>query len=100
MRMTRLYAIVFCAVPVTLPALLRHGAGGMFQRHTTVGALWRLVTAPAAAWMLHGIVLWVWHVPALYELAVRNEGVHAVQHAMFVGTSALFWWGLVYGRYG
>jgi putative membrane protein len=83
-----------------LPALLRHGAGGMFQRHTTVGALWRLVTAPAAAWMLHGIVLWVWHVPALYELAVRNEGVHAVQHAMFVGTSSLFWWGLVYGRYG
>src|SRR2546428_2143764 len=29
-----------------LPALLRHGAGGMFQRHPTVGALLRLRTAP------------------------------------------------------
>jgi cytochrome c oxidase assembly factor CtaG len=36
----------------------------------------------------------------LYEWAVENEAVHAVQHATFVGTSVLFWWGLVYGRYG
>jgi cytochrome c2 len=44
--------------------------------------------------------VWLWHVPRLYELAVRNEGVHALQHAIFVGTSVLFWWGLVDGRYG
>jgi hypothetical protein len=25
---------------------------------------------------------------------------HAVQHATFVGTSALFWWGVLQGRYG
>jgi putative membrane protein len=52
------------------------------------------------AWVLHGVALWVWHVPALYELAVREEGVHALQHAMFAGTAALFWWGVLYGRYG
>jgi cytochrome c2 len=45
-------------------------------------------------------VIWAWHVPSLYEWAVHDEAVHAVQHAMFVGTSALFWWGLLYGRYG
>jgi cytochrome c oxidase assembly factor CtaG len=42
----------------------------------------------------------VWHVPALYDAAVEHESIHALQHAMFVGTSALFWWGLIYGRYG
>ena len=83
-----------------LPAVLRRDAARMFQRDTPIGVLWRLVTAPGAAWILHGVVVWVWHVPALYELAVLNEGIHAIQHAMFVGTSALFWWGLVYGRYG
>jgi cytochrome c2 len=31
---------------------------------------------------------------------VRDEAVHALQHATFVGTAVLFWWGLVYGRYG
>ena len=61
---------------------------------------WRWLTAPLAAWALHGLAIWVWHVPALYDTAVTHEGIHALQHAMFVGTSALFWWGLIYGRYG
>jgi putative membrane protein len=63
-------------------------------------ASWRWLTAPLAAWALHGIAIWGWHLPVLYDLAVQNEGLHVVQHAMFVGTSALFWWGLLYGRYG
>ena len=65
-----------------------------------VGGTWRILTAPVVAWALNGIVVWAWHIPTLYEAAVRNEGIHALQHAMFVGSSVLFWWGLVYGRYG
>jgi putative membrane protein len=61
---------------------------------------WRLLTTPLVAWALHGIAIWVWHLPFLYDAAVESEGIHALQHAMFVGTSALFWWGLLYGRYG
>jgi putative membrane protein len=77
----------------------RPRAGAIFQsRH--VGGAWRLLTAPLVAWALHGLAVWGWHLPAAYELAVRHEAVHAVQHAMFIGTSALFWWGLLYGRYG
>jgi putative membrane protein len=36
-------------------------------------------------------VLWAWHVPALYDLAVRNEDVHYAEHAGFLITSLLFW---------
>ena len=61
---------------------------------------WRWLTTPVVAWVLHGLVLWIWHLPVLYQLAVRHEGVHALQHAMFVGTAVLFWWGALYGRYG
>lgn len=60
----------------------------------------RRLTSPLLAWALHGVVVWVWHAPAFYELAVRSEAAHAVQHATFVGTSILLWWGLLYGRYG
>ncbi len=60
----------------------------------------RMIAAPITAWTLHGLVVWIWHAPGLYELAVRSEPVHTLQHAMFVSTSVLFWWGLVYGRYG
>jgi len=67
---------------------------------TAVSRAWALLTMPLVAWTLHGLAIWIWHLPALYEAALRNDGVHAVQHAMFVGTAVLFWWGLVYGRYG
>jgi putative membrane protein len=82
-----------------LPGALRQPAARLCQGGA-VGGLWRTLTMPVAAWALHGVTVWVWHVPRLYELAVRSEAVHAFQHAMFVITSVLFWWGLVYGRYG
>jgi len=62
--------------------------------------LWKWLTAPLVAWALHGATVWVWHLPMLYEAAVRNEALHALEHAMFLGTAVVFWWGLVYGRYG
>jgi cytochrome c oxidase assembly factor CtaG len=36
-----------------------------------------------------------WHVPVLYELALRSEFWHAVQHISFFGTGLLFWWPVV-----
>jgi putative membrane protein len=82
-----------------LPESLRHRAAGAFQNRS-LSTAWRALTSPILAWGVHGIVLWTWHLPAAYEWAVRDEGIHAVQHATFIATSALFWWGLLYGRYG
>lgn len=36
-------------------------------------------------------VLWAWHTPQLYDLAVRNDAVHTAEHAGFVLTAVLFW---------
>jgi cytochrome c oxidase assembly factor CtaG len=82
-----------------LPAVVRErAASGLQSRVWSRG--WQMVTAPLVACGLHALALWIWHAPALYEFAVLHEGVHAFQHATFVGTAVLFWWGLVYGRYG
>jgi cytochrome c oxidase assembly factor CtaG len=61
---------------------------------------WRLLTTPVLACTLHGLAIWIWHVPRLYDDAVQNEAVHMIQHAMFIGTSVMLWWGLLFGRYG
>jgi putative membrane protein len=82
-----------------LPDRIRPVAGRGLQ-WSMLSGLWRWLTLPAFAWATHGAVVWMWHVPALYEAALRSEAVHALQHASFVGTAVLFWWGLVYGRYG
>lgn len=79
-----------------LPARWRHrlkgGAG--------LSPAWSRLTAPPVVFILHAAALWVWHLPPLYEAAVLDDRVHAVQHVSFTGTACLFWWGMLRGRYG
>jgi putative membrane protein len=70
------------------------------MRGVTRGSITAGVTAPVSVFVLHALALWVWHLPPLYEAAVRDDGVHLVQHICFTGTACLFWWGLLRGRYG
>ena len=46
---------------------------------------------PAAVWALGTVVLWGWHLPALYDAAVRNDAVHAAEHLTLLGVAALLW---------
>lgn len=64
------------------------------------GAALRLASSPFPVFILHAIALWVWHIPVLYEAAVRDDRVHLIQHICFAGTATLFWWGMIRGRYG
>lgn len=73
---------------------------GTWARAPRVVTTWRMLTAPLAVFLLHGLAIWIWHVPALYEAALRHDGVHALEHLAFVVTAALFWWAMVHGRYG
>jgi putative membrane protein len=84
---------------LALPTPTRRAAAGVLTQGA-VGGAWRFLSAPVVAWALHGLAVWIWHVPALYEGAVYHEGLHFLEHATFVGTAVLFWSGLVYGRYG
>lgn len=61
---------------------------------------WEVLTGPVTVLVLHALILWVWHVPALFEAALHSESVHVVQHLGFFLTAALFWWALLHGRYG
>jgi len=65
-----------------------------------VAAIWRFITAPLAAVVLHAIALWIWHLPSLYQATLRSDFIHSLQHLSFLFTAALFWWALVHGRYG
>ena len=83
-----------------LPVGVRRIAGRPMQPGEAPARVWRWLTFPALAWAVHGGVIWLWHAPVLYQAALESEAVHAIQHATFVGTAVLFWWGLIYGRYG
>ena len=73
---------------------------GRWTRTSAVHRSWHALTGPFTVWVIHGAVLWAWHAPVLFEAALRNEAVHALQHTCFFLSAALFWWALTYGRYG
>jgi putative membrane protein len=51
----------------------------------------RALSHPAVAFPLWVIDLYTWHVPVFYEAALRHSGVHALEHAMFLGFGINMW---------
>src|SRR2546421_9285493 len=71
--------------------VVKHGLGPFLAWP----ALWRCgrwLTHPLTAWLAFVLTSTAWHVLALYELALRSPGWHAVEHLCFVATALLFWW--------
>jgi putative membrane protein len=77
-----------------LPPGWRGGVGG-FTHARPVSIFWNLITRPLNAWILHFAALWLWHVPAFFQAALANNGIHALQHASFLFSALLFWWAVL-----
>ena len=51
----------------------------------------RVLTHPAIAFPLWAINLYVWHLPALYEAALRSSAVHSLEHILFIAFAINMW---------
>ncbi len=54
-----------------------------------------LLAHPAFAVIAYAGFMWLWHIPAMYDLALRNSGIHALEHICFVAVGTLYWWHLL-----
>ena len=91
----RPFVVMLWALSATRRAQIGRGI-----RRPALLSMWSAVTGPFAVLVLHAVVLWIWHIPALFEAALANETIHVFQHLTFFATAALFWWALIHGRYG
>ncbi|MGH2835514.1 MAG: cytochrome c oxidase assembly protein [Solirubrobacteraceae bacterium] len=55
----------------------------------------RKLSHPLVAFALWAVDLYAWHVPLLYQLAIRHDLVHALEHACLLWFGALLWLALV-----
>jgi putative membrane protein len=53
------------------------------------------VAHPAFAVVLYVGMMWLWHVPALYDAALRHSAVHVLEHTCFLSAGLLYWWHLL-----
>ncbi|HTX09837.1 MAG TPA: cytochrome c oxidase assembly protein [Solirubrobacteraceae bacterium] len=47
---------------------------------------------PAFAVIFYAGLLWLWHVPALYDQAQGNSLLHVFEHLCFFAAGSLYWW--------
>jgi putative membrane protein len=73
------------------PALARE-----FERFTAV----RVLTHPLVALPLWLATYFVWHVPPIYDAALRQSGwLLNLEHLTYFSAGVLMWWPVVHGRY-
>jgi putative membrane protein len=51
----------------------------------------RVLAHPLVALPIWAVNLYVWHLPRLYEGAVENPALHALEHVCFFGAGVLMW---------
>jgi putative membrane protein len=57
--------------------------------------LLRRATAPLFAYVLFNGMFASWHVPAFYDLTLRDQTWHIIEHLLFMATAILAWWPIV-----
>jgi cytochrome c oxidase assembly factor CtaG len=55
----------------------------------------RVLATPLPALLLWTVDLYVWHLPLLYQLAIRHDLIHALEHACLLWFGTLLWLALL-----
>lgn len=77
------------------PPLLLLGTPAWLLRWRVVARLGYGLTRPVVAYAIANVVFIAWHLPVLYEAALRVEAVHILEHQIFIATALLAWWPIV-----
>jgi putative membrane protein len=81
-----------------LPQSFVRGFVGPFLRSPWTRRFGRFIGNPAVCWLVATLTLLVWHIPAVFELALRWEWLHKLEHVSFLVAGSLFWWPVIQPR--
>jgi putative membrane protein len=71
--------------------ILRPATRRLVRLEKAAGAL----AHPVFAIGLYVVVMWIWHIPVLYDAALEHPVVHVLEHVLFSIAGGLYWWHLL-----
>jgi putative membrane protein len=86
------HLILMIPVAILLIGSIPASLGSVLLRNGGVLAIAQAIFNPVAVLLISNAILIGWHVPANYDLAVRDQNVHVLEHVMFIVGSFLSWW--------
>jgi len=87
--------LLLLGAPITLALQAWPGTPRRWLLATLRSGPARLFGNPLVAWALFFVVLWGIHFTWIYEAALHNNGLHALEHIVLLVTSLLFWMPIV-----
>src|SRR6266498_1439527 len=78
-----------------LPDSLRRSLVAQLLRGRRLRRAVHTLVHPLVGLLFSSVILWSWHVPALYQLALRVPAIHLIEHASFFAGGLLFWYPVV-----
>src|SRR6476660_1889060 len=78
-----------------LPRYFAINGVGPFLSSKVLRKVASLVSHPAFCWSAFISINVAWHLPAMYELALRSPSWHRLEHFSFLSTALLFWWPII-----
>jgi cytochrome c oxidase assembly factor CtaG len=78
-----------------LPQPIARRAIGPVLHLEAVKRVGRVATNPVVSWLAAAFALIAWHVPGVFQAALRSDWLHELEHVSFLGTGLLFWWPVV-----
>jgi putative membrane protein len=85
---------IFGAAPLVLAGVapfLRRPAAGACTLPAPLAWLGGLLARPLVALACSTAILWLWHAPGAYDLALAREPVHQLEHGSFLGAYIVYW---------
>lgn len=74
-----------------LPQTVARNIFGPILRWRVTKSLAALFDNLAVAWLAAALTLIVWHIPPIFELALRSTAVHIFEHVTFFVVGLIFW---------
>jgi cytochrome c oxidase assembly factor CtaG len=78
-----------------LPQSFACSVASPILRSSPVKRVGHRIANPAFCWLAAALALIGWHVPAVFQLALRWNWLHEIEHACFLGAGLLFWWPVI-----
>ena len=78
-----------------MPARMAKLVVGPMLRSRSVRRVFGWLTQPLVCWSAFTAATWGWHLPVAFQLALRSDGWHVVEHACFFTTALMFWYPVI-----
>jgi putative membrane protein len=74
-----------------IPARLGRGLHDLVLHNASLGRIGRLLRHPVFCWLCATATVIGWHLPAVFQLAMRSHRWHQAEYASFILAGLLFW---------